>query len=311
MLIACNSMVSGYRCVLKDSHTTLGLKNPYRVQVRRDGRRMTLGRFGNAAEAALCYVRSPEGQVEAASSTTRTRQITATAAREEASLSGMKLLPSRDNTSGFRNVGYDMGKFKAALCFARSVEGNPVAGPAAGLCDAEKDESLRQPSGTADPAFAATVANQSLVVTTHQQQKKRKLRSPFGASTKRRRNLAASEKRARKYEQGFRFHTELSGRRIIAGGLFVSDKHDTFLAPALGASVVSDTLVNRRPAVDTDGFRAPGAVAFVADCRSSGAFSSLDSASRPASPFSVLRAECEAVGDDRVRRAAWFASFCA
>ena len=32
MLIACNSMVSGYRCVLKDSHTTLGLKNPYRVR---------------------------------------------------------------------------------------------------------------------------------------------------------------------------------------------------------------------------------------------------------------------------------------
>jgi hypothetical protein len=60
-LLTCASMSSGYRGVLKDSSTTVGLKNPYRAQVRRDGKRITLGRFGTAAEAALCYARSPEG----------------------------------------------------------------------------------------------------------------------------------------------------------------------------------------------------------------------------------------------------------
>ena len=36
-----------------------------RLQVRRGGRRVTLGRFATAEEAALCYARSPEGEAEA------------------------------------------------------------------------------------------------------------------------------------------------------------------------------------------------------------------------------------------------------
>ena len=35
--------------------------HPAPPQVRRNGRRVTLGRFATAEEAALCYARSPEG----------------------------------------------------------------------------------------------------------------------------------------------------------------------------------------------------------------------------------------------------------
>mmetsp|Transcript_49276 Transcript_49276/g.164525 ORF Transcript_49276/g.164525 Transcript_49276/m.164525 type:complete len:168 (+) Transcript_49276:67-570(+) len=60
-LLRSASSTSGYRGVLQDSSTTVGLKNPFRAQVRRNGRRVTLGRFATAEEAALCYARSPEG----------------------------------------------------------------------------------------------------------------------------------------------------------------------------------------------------------------------------------------------------------
>jgi hypothetical protein len=59
-LLACPTMMSGFHGVLRDS-TTAGLVKPFRVQVRRGGVRITLGRFGTAEEAALCYARSPEG----------------------------------------------------------------------------------------------------------------------------------------------------------------------------------------------------------------------------------------------------------
>ena len=55
---------SGYQGVLRDSNT-YGLKNPFRVQVRRGGRRVTLGRFASAEEAALCYARFHPSQAVA------------------------------------------------------------------------------------------------------------------------------------------------------------------------------------------------------------------------------------------------------
>ena len=39
---------------------------PYQARVRRDGKRVYLGRFATAKEAALCFARSPEGQAAAA-----------------------------------------------------------------------------------------------------------------------------------------------------------------------------------------------------------------------------------------------------
>jgi len=65
VLLRSSSSLSGYRGVLRDSQSTVGLKNPYRAQVRRGGRRVTLGRFATAEEAALCYARSPEALADA------------------------------------------------------------------------------------------------------------------------------------------------------------------------------------------------------------------------------------------------------
>ena len=307
-------MASGYRGVLKDSNTTTGLKKMYRVQVRRNGKRITLGRFGNAAEAALCYVRSPEGKREAASATTRSRQMTAVEAMEEAALDGTKLLPSNDNTSGFKNVGYDNGKFKAyvrrggrqvhlgrfstpeeaALCFARSAEGNqavgrPLVGPPA--------DALTAAAGS---AFAAAV-NASTAGTTRPQMKKRRWRRPFGAS-RGRPKPATCETRAREYTQGDDVEFD---SRTVAGELIV-DKHDKCLAePALCTPAAPGNQFNWCPVIDTDVLRVVRSMHSPSDF----VYSSSASSSRPSSPFTVLRTECEAIGEDCAMRAAWFVSF--
>ena len=39
--------------------------NPFKAQVRRGGKRVSLGSFATAEEAALCVARSPEGQAAA------------------------------------------------------------------------------------------------------------------------------------------------------------------------------------------------------------------------------------------------------
>ena len=43
-----------------------GKAKPYRVQVTRGGKSVSLGNFATAEEAALCVARSPEGQAAAA-----------------------------------------------------------------------------------------------------------------------------------------------------------------------------------------------------------------------------------------------------
>ena len=40
-----------------------GQPKPYKVQVRRGGKDVSLGYFATAEEAALCFARSPEGKV--------------------------------------------------------------------------------------------------------------------------------------------------------------------------------------------------------------------------------------------------------
>ena len=40
----------------------LGKPKPYQAQVRRSGKKVPLGNFATAEEAALCVARSPEGQ---------------------------------------------------------------------------------------------------------------------------------------------------------------------------------------------------------------------------------------------------------
>ena len=43
-----------------------GRLKPFRAEVKRDGKMVSLGSFATAEEAALCVARSPEGQAAAA-----------------------------------------------------------------------------------------------------------------------------------------------------------------------------------------------------------------------------------------------------
>eukprot|EP00964_Phaeocystis_antarctica_P032215 scaffold18257_cov68-Phaeocystis_antarctica.AAC.1 len=54
---------TGYSCV---SLGIPGRPKPYEARVRRGGKKVSLGSFATAEEAALCFARSPEGQVAAA-----------------------------------------------------------------------------------------------------------------------------------------------------------------------------------------------------------------------------------------------------
>jgi hypothetical protein len=51
-----------------------GRPKPYQAQVSRGGKKVPLGHFATAEEAALCVARSPEGQVEAAKRAARPRR---------------------------------------------------------------------------------------------------------------------------------------------------------------------------------------------------------------------------------------------
>jgi len=149
-LLACPKNASGFHSVLKDTMTA-GLVKPFRVQVRRCGVRVTLGRFGTAEEAALCYARSPEGralraQMPVAIESDVSTSSSAAQVRQTARQEGLPLLPAQ-NLSGFKNVAYDgasyrpwvyrhgtqkwLGRFPspeaAALVYARTPEGRADA----------------------------------------------------------------------------------------------------------------------------------------------------------------------------------------
>jgi len=80
ILLADDKWTSGYFSVLVDKSTE-GLRNRFRVQKRTpEGRRVTIGRFGSAEEAALCYARSDAGKEELSK---RERQATPLAVEGE------------------------------------------------------------------------------------------------------------------------------------------------------------------------------------------------------------------------------------
>jgi len=130
-----------------------GRSKPYHAQVTRDGKRVHLGRFATAEEAALCIARSPEGRAAAAP------PLTSEEARQQAEAEGLTLLKA-DNTTGYFGVNlHNPGKPKpyqalvwrgdkdvhlgtfataeeAALCVARSPAGRAAAKRAAAAADA-------------------------------------------------------------------------------------------------------------------------------------------------------------------------------
>ena len=136
-----------------------GQLKPYQAQVRHGGKMVHLGRFVTAEEAALCVARSPEGKVAvaeraAAEQAAAAPPLTSVEARQQAQAEDLTLLVA-DSKTGYYGVSLpnpsklkpyqarvsrggklvDLGSFataeEAALCVARSPEGQAAAGRAA------------------------------------------------------------------------------------------------------------------------------------------------------------------------------------
>ena len=126
--------------------------NPYVAKVRRGDRVLDIGRFATAEEAALCIARSPEGQ--AAAKKAAMTPLTKDEALKQARAEGLELRVT-GNKAGYFGVCHTnpgqpkpyqarlkrggkllrLGSFataeEAALCVARSPEGQAAAGLAA------------------------------------------------------------------------------------------------------------------------------------------------------------------------------------
>ena len=125
--------------------------NPYVAKVRRGDRVLDIGRFATAEEAALCIARSPEGQ--AAAKKAAMTPLTKDEALKQARAEGLELRVTGNKTGyygvyhkpghprpyharvkrGSKKVylGYFVTAEEAALCVARSPEGQAAAGLAA------------------------------------------------------------------------------------------------------------------------------------------------------------------------------------
>ena len=124
---------------------------PYQARVQRGGKRLRLGHFATAEEAALCVARSPEGQAVAEERAAAAAPLTSEEARQRAQAEGLRLRVA-DNKTGYLGVSLckpgqpkpsqakvsrggkpvNLGCFataeEAALCVARSPEGRAAAG---------------------------------------------------------------------------------------------------------------------------------------------------------------------------------------
>eukprot|EP00964_Phaeocystis_antarctica_P023859 scaffold13345_cov64-Phaeocystis_antarctica.AAC.3 len=125
-----------------------GRSKPFEAQVSRGGKQVHLGSFATAEEAALCVVRSPEGQA-AAERAAAAPSLTSEQARQQAQAEGLTLRVAENKTGYFgvyhlsgRSRPYQaqvwrggkqvtLGSFataeEAALCVARSPEGRAAA----------------------------------------------------------------------------------------------------------------------------------------------------------------------------------------
>ena len=129
-----------------------GRPNPYLARVSRGGKKVLLGSFATAEEAALRIARSPEGQA-AAKRPAAPSPLTSEESRQQAEAEGLTLLKA-DNKTGYFGVYHQPGKTKpynaqvrrsgkivslgcfvtaeeAALCVARTPEGQAAAQKAA------------------------------------------------------------------------------------------------------------------------------------------------------------------------------------
>eukprot|EP00964_Phaeocystis_antarctica_P044928 scaffold25824_cov58-Phaeocystis_antarctica.AAC.3 len=131
-----------------------GKPKPYQARVQRGGKQVYLGTFTTAEEAALSVARSPEGQAAAQRAASAVAPLTSEEARQQAQAEGLTLVVA-ENKAGYFGVilakpGHSkpyqarvsrggktvcLGSFataeEAALCVARSPEGQAAAGRAA------------------------------------------------------------------------------------------------------------------------------------------------------------------------------------
>eukprot|EP00964_Phaeocystis_antarctica_P011118 scaffold6115_cov57-Phaeocystis_antarctica.AAC.3 len=151
-----------------------GKPKPYMARVSRGGKLVYLGSFATAEEAALCFARSPEGRaaaVEAAAAAVEAAAalipLTSEEARQQAQAERLTLLVGA-NTTGYFGVSLNrpgrpkpyqaklrrggkmvsLGSFvtaeEAALCVARSPEGQAAAERAAEAPPLTNEEARRQ-----------------------------------------------------------------------------------------------------------------------------------------------------------------------
>ena len=167
-----------------------GHPKPYQARVSRGGKTVSLGSFATAEEAALYVARSPEGPV-AAERAAAAPPLTSEEARQQAQAEGVTLLVA-ENKAGYSGVTHNPGKLKpyqarvkrggktvhlgsfataeeAALCFARSPEGQAAAGRAApaesqGALPAVPTGATFKEEGTVPPMPAGTFVKEEGVV---------------------------------------------------------------------------------------------------------------------------------------------------
>ena len=151
-------------------HHKPGRSNPYQARVNRGGKDVSLGCFATPEEAALCVARSPEGQAATAKRAAAAPPLTSEEARQQAQAEGLTLRVA-DSSTGYscvylnqsskpkpyaarvRRGGKEvyLGSFataeEAALCVARSPEGQAAAEREASVSPMSEEENVPVPAG--------------------------------------------------------------------------------------------------------------------------------------------------------------------
>ena len=144
-----------------------GRSKPYKAEVWSGGKKVSLGNFSTAEEAALCVARTPEGQAAAERAAAAPVPLTSEEARRQAQAEGLTLRVA-DNRTGYFSVNLhnpgspkpyearvrrggkqvSLGSFataeEAALCVARSPEGQVAAQKAAAAMPLTSEEARHE-----------------------------------------------------------------------------------------------------------------------------------------------------------------------
>ena len=155
---------AGYLGVTLDNP---GRPKPYHARVRRGGKKVSLGTFATAEEAALCVARSPEGRAVAAERAAALAPLTSEEVRQQAQAEKLTLVVAESKTGYFGvhldkpghfkpyqarvwrgDKGVSLGSFataeEAALFVARTPEGQAVAAKRAAAAPPLTSQEARQ-----------------------------------------------------------------------------------------------------------------------------------------------------------------------